>query len=595
LSYETNARTNISKFYDPVQLPGGYLFNHVDTLKLIDLYYNSKYKTGQYDVLGYRKFFYNIVKPACDIATKFIDLDTKDIILIPEGNDDELKVWFMQKKLKQWLKDTDFGSLLNEIAFDLPKYGSVVIKKGKKEWKKVNLQNLRFDTSVSSLKNSPYVYEVLSMARHEVDEMNWDTTDLYARGDDPTLLIYDCYERKGSKWKRIVYGDLYSSKKHGGINRAVESEINDKTDYYGSTILYEETVSELPYRELHWERVPGRWLGYGFVEYLEENQIATNEAENLERKGLMFTSLKLYQTRDESIGGSNILTSTQNGQILKIDSEITPISMEERNLGAFNNTRSNWVSNTERKTFTTDITTGANLPSRTPLGVANLQASLASSYFELKRENFGLFIKKLLIDDIIPSFVKENSKEHILMFAYSEQDLDLLDELIADITVGNAENDYAERTGFFPSTQQREQAKQQIKDSLRKNKNRYLTIAKDLYRNAKYFVDVLVTGEQIDNGAKSQIIQTLLTIIGQNPMALQNPVTKSLIFNLAGLGGISPADLGLMNQQSNDQQQQMQGQQGMQQQQGMQSGMGGSMAKPQPSVAGQVSSSSQVG
>ena len=98
-------------------MPGGYSHNIPETLKLIDLYYNSQFKTGKYDDLGFRKFFFNVVKPACDIATKFVDLDTKDIILTPESDQSEFKVWFLQKKLKQYLKNENFGIifLINKL------------------------------------------------------------------------------------------------------------------------------------------------------------------------------------------------------------------------------------------------------------------------------------------------------------------------------------------------------------------------------------------------------------------------------------------------------------------------------------------------
>lgn len=528
-------------------MPGGYSHYLPETLKMIDLYYNSKYKTGDKDNLGYRKFFYNIVKPTCDIATKFIDLDTKDIIVMPEGSDDELPTWFMEKKLRMWLEDNDFGCLLNEIGFNYPKYGHVVIKKGK-ELELVNIQNLRVDPAAEDLDDSPFVYELLQMTKGELMKMNWDTEELFSRGDDQTFLIYDCYEMDGDKWNRTVYGDLFSTKAQNGINRSVESEINTKNDFFGSLVLYEEEVDELPYRELKWECVPGRWLGFGFVEYLEENQVSINEAENLERKGLYFTSLKLFQTRDETVAGQNILTATQNGDILQVSSEITPIAMEERNLAAFNNTRNGWNSNTERKTFTTDITTGASLPSRTPLGVAQMQAAGASTYFELKRENFGLFIKELIMKDVIPSFVKDTRKEHVLMFAHSEKDIARLDDMIAKSLVEQATIDYAMKTGFFPSMEQRQNMEAKIKQDLSRNKNRYLKIPKDYYTNAKYHIKLNITGENVDNGAKSQVLQLALQIIGTNPQIVQNPVTKGMLFSLLSLGGISPVELGMMDE-----------------------------------------------
>src|SRR3990167_5402242 len=114
---------NLSCFYNDVRMPGDYVFNHVNTLKKIELSYNSKFEKGDKDSRGFKKYFYNINKPACDIATKFVDLDTKDIILRHELPDQEWKVWVMMHDLKGWLKKNKFGRLLNDLVFEYPKYG----------------------------------------------------------------------------------------------------------------------------------------------------------------------------------------------------------------------------------------------------------------------------------------------------------------------------------------------------------------------------------------------------------------------------------------------------------------------------------------
>lgn len=592
---DKNQRGNFQKFYDSIDMPGGYKFNHVETIKTVDLYYNSKYKSGQYDRQGYRKFFYNIVKPACDIATKFVDLDTKDITLIPTSSDDnnELFVWLMQKKLKGWLRENDFGCLLNEIGENFPKYGTVVVKVTDDGLKLVNIQNLRMDPSTRCLEESPFTYELLPMTRQEVKSMRgWNTEELFARGDDQIFEVYDMYDRTSDGWHRTIKADLFSTQNKNGINRAVESEINTRgKSFVGSVTLFEEDLIEsetsdtcpFPYRELHWEKVPGRWLGRGFVEYLEENQVAMNETENLERKGLIYTSLKLYQTRDEAIGGSNILSAAENGDIIRVQSEITPIAVEERNLAAFRSTRENWTLNTERKTFTTDITTGASLPSRTPLGVANLQASFAASYFELKRENFGLFVKELIMDDIIPGFVKENSKDHVLEFSNSEEDIDYLHKAITKIKLDIAMADYANKTGFFPSQTQLDVLKTKIQTDLNDMKYKYVEVPKNAYKGLEYKLDVNITGESIDNGTKSQVIQLALQIIGTNPGVMANPATKSMLFSLMALGGVSPVEIGMLQDQAANQPQMPQGQ----------TQVAGSMASPSP-IAGLMPNTTQA-
>jgi len=53
---------NIADFYKPIEMPGNYYFDHADTIKTVDLYYNSKFKSGNVDRSGFRKYFFNIIK-----------------------------------------------------------------------------------------------------------------------------------------------------------------------------------------------------------------------------------------------------------------------------------------------------------------------------------------------------------------------------------------------------------------------------------------------------------------------------------------------------------------------------------------------------
>lgn len=541
---DKSTRRLVQTFYDDVEMPGGWYFNQAEKIKLIDRFYNSEYKNGKYDAQGFRKFFYNIVKPTCDIATKFIDLDTRDILLTPEHANDDLRVFLMQRRLKQWLKDTDFGVLLNEITQNLPIYGHVVIKKTKEGWKNVPLQNLRNRPDADSILSQEFA-EVYSMEKAEMPSV-WNTSEL---NDDEEYLIYDCFYKYGNKWGRKVKVGLWDKTQGGTTLKGTEAELNTRTeDWTGAKIVHEEEMSRHNYREIKWEHVPGRAMGRGYVEYLEDNQIARNETENLERKSHAINSTVLFQTRDEEVAGKNILTNAKNGDILRINSEVTPVATEARNTPQYQNTRQNWDQNTSRKTFTEDITTGASLPSRTPLGVANLQASMASSFFERKREEIGLFIKRLLYDDIIPNFAKDTQKEHTMVFSCADEESQYLDDAITEAIIGEEIIKYTEKTGWHPSNEQKELLRLQVKDKMKGKKNRYLKIPAGFWKNAKYMVDINITGESSDVSVKSQLIQMVLQIAGTNPMALQDPNSRNLIFKLLNLGGISPVELGLSYQ-----------------------------------------------
>lgn len=553
-------RSNLSLFYTPVDMSGGYTFDHALTLKRIDLYYNSRFETGARDSKGFRKYFYNIVKPACDVATKFIDLDTKDIVLYSTAADQEYKVWLMERDLRQWLKNEKFGQLINELCIDYPKNGHVVVKRDKSgSWCKTNIGNLRMEPSVRCLDESSFVYEVLSMYAKDMKEMKWysEEVEAFLIGKDETepFIVYECYERNpiaGKKWKRSFRTDFLRVRtSQGGNSSTPESQINSNAKYYPGYTLYEDDMDDLPYREKKWEEIPGRWLGLGVVEYLYDNQIRANEVANLKAKGLIFTSKHVFQTPDENLG-RNILTEFDDGDILKSSTGISPVPMEERNLGAFAQEEQRWDLNSERKTFTFDISRGGELPSGTPLGVARLSAGMVSSYFDIKRENLGFFIKDLLVDDVIPSFQKQNAKEHYLKFFSSDRDIAKLHKTLTKHTIRKAILDYIMRTATVPSALAIELERKRLELTVKKKKDIYLKIPSGFYTDAKFEVDITVTGEEIDVGSKLQTLQTAMQVMGANPGIMENPATRTVLMKMLELAGVSAVELDLMNEQADE-------------------------------------------
>lgn len=545
-------RENIKAFHDPLEMPGGYSFSHVDTIKKIDAYYNGKFTTGARDSAGFTKYFYNIVKAPCDVAAKFIDLDTKDILLISERPDDERKIWFMQRDLKQWMKEQKIGKLLNTIGHDYPKYGTVVVKKvGNGKWAKVNIENLRMDTGADSLEDdSSFVYEAIRMTPRKIREMKaWDEVEVgrLLASKESDYIVYECYDVNddGKKWTRSFRAGFLNAKHGQTFQRTAESRINLGADYASGFTLFEEEVDELPYRELHWERVPGRWLGQGFVEYLFDNQVRMNELANTKAKGLHFTSLKVFQTRDDAVA-RNLLTEVENGDILKVTSEVTPVAMEERNLAHFSQEEQRWDRNSDQKTFSFDIARGDDLPSATPLGVAKLSAGMVASYFELKRENFGLFVKDVILDDVIPEFKRQNRDQHLLKFLGSDAEIQKLYDTVTEAQIQNAVVKFVLSHGTVPTPDDVAKEKQRISTEVKKKKDIFVDIPKAFYDEANYNIDVIVTGEQVDVGARMQSLQNLMTIVSSNPMILHDPSARSILFKLMELAGVSPVELGIL-------------------------------------------------
>lgn len=543
-------RNNLTSFYEPVTMPGGWRFDHVETLKFNHLYYYGKYSTGNIDSQGYYKFFHNVTKPPCDIATKFVDLDTKDIMLIPEGGSESnaMYTWLMQRELRSYLKETGFAKLMNEIAMEYPK-GHVVLKKVGEKFKKVPVVSMRMDPSCPTLEKT-WHGELHIMTLQEIEDMGWDVEQMKTRpSKSGTYDVYEFYAREGKKWRRTILAGLHDVNGSGGIYRTAESQINAGMTFLPPIAFVDDTVSRTPYRELKWEDVEGRWLGFGYPEYLRDNQIAENDAENLERKALVLKALQLYQTSDETVVGRNVLTDTQNGDILVARDMLTPVAKDNADLSAYNNTRGRTQENIERKTFTTDITTGSNLPSRTPLGVANLQASLATSYFELKRENEGLFIKDLLWEDILPGFKNKTAKEHAMDFIRNDEDRKKMEEVLTDLKTWEYRAKYLEDTSFLPTTTQIDIIWEKAQKELKGKESLSVKIPARAYLDAKNRLDITITGESVDVSARSSVLQMALQLVGSNPMALQDETMRTILFKFLELGGVNPNELNMLNTQ----------------------------------------------
>jgi len=494
-----------------------------EIIELIDLYWINKFRDGDKDANGFKKAFFNVVNYPVEVAMKMVDIDTKDIRIIAEKGQSYWPAWLFEKDLKIWMKEQKFARFLNEIVYNWPKYGTVVVKKVKDKLHLVPLQNFYIEPTAKSLENSTYIIEEHDLSTIQLEKFKgiWDDVDLAIdKSEDGHMKVYECILNiPGEPYNYWIVSDLEGE----GI-----IHIADK-------------ITDLHYKELHWDKIPGRWLGRGNVEKLFEEQIAINQNENLFRAGLRWTSKHIYQTRDETIA-SNLMTDVENGDLLIVQSEITPIAVEERNLHAYRESDAKWETNVMRKSFAYDIIRGERPPAGTPLGTAILQTKMVSGYFDLKREDLGIFLKELLFDWVIPEFKKQRKAEHILSLGeFDEFEVDKVKNLVISHRLNESILDYLQREKKLPDYEQRRILEAIIKEEVDNAKE--IVIPADFYKDLKYKIDILITSEQIDMASRLTTLQTVLQIIGSNPTILEDKRTKKIFYRLLDLAGINPMDL----------------------------------------------------
>jgi len=530
-----------------IQIVPGLSFNQYDTINKILFYYNSRYTTGDVDNDGDRKFFYNINRNPCKVFSKAIDFDTKNIRLLTLGGQSARKTWFMERDLKYWMRDIQFGKVLNKIFADLPVYGSVVVKivDGKPMF--VDLRNFVIESSADTIDEANYKTEIHSYTpddfRAVAKQMKWDeakvkeTIDLYHEMKETSHIRV--YERYGEvqdpvtdEWayKRVFLADV-------GIDE-MDQQGNTMIQHPGVELGNEEWEGH-PYREFHANKVIGRWLGIGTVEELFEPQIAQNQNTNLQNKSANWTALRIFQTRDETIN-RNLMTDAKNGEIITAESEITQINMADRNLGFFNQQDERWMRNRDELTFSYDAVQGERLPAGTPLGSAQIAVTQTLSYFELIQENIALDVKEMLYEVIIPQFEKENTAEHTLRLV--GKDLDEYVEMVKDELV-NKEIMRQAIKGNFVDSQGKEMIEVSIMAEAKQNKELSLTLPKGFYKDIKYDVDIDITGESMDTRVRNATLFAVLQAVTADPTVTQDPTKKKIVSLMLENGGVNPTDI----------------------------------------------------
>jgi hypothetical protein len=525
----------------------GLTFNQYDTIQTIHFYYNSKFKSGDTDDEGDRKYFLNINRNPCKVFSKAIDFDTKNIRLLTVGGGDPLKTWFMERDLKYWMRDQQFGKTLNRIFTELPIYGSVVLKIVDGVPYFVDLRNFALTQSADTISGANFVTEThnysVSEFRKVAKQMGW-------ADDKVKEVIQKFYQMKDTSHIRLLerYGDIETTDgdyKHMRLFIADVGidEYDQNRQMYTSqkgVELKREEWEGHPYWEFHAEKVPGRWLGIGVVETLIEPQIRVNEVSNLQSKAAYWTALRLWQTRDPAVA-RNLLTDARNGEVLSVDSEITKVDMSNSDSAYFDNETAKWMRNRDEMTFSYDVVQGERLPAGTPLGSAKLAVTQTLSYFEQIQENVAMDVKEMLFKVIIPRFQTENTKLHTLRLV--GKDLDQYVALIKNELVLKEVIRQATMQEHFPTEDEKDAIGLAIESSIKQGKEHLLDIPKGFYEGIKYDVDIDITGESVDTRVRSATRFAILQAITSDPTMLQDPVKKNILVGMAEDGGISPSEL----------------------------------------------------
>lgn len=503
----------------------GYLFNQKDTVDLIDLYYNSKYKDGQYDNDGQRKLFMNKVMFYANVAEKQTDVDVKNYNFIPDSEKDANMVWFLKRQFIVWTRENNYGQLLNDLNKDYSKYGSCVLKRVDKDVERVPIRQLLNSQDATSLKDAPldggFVAIKHMMTDTQIKKMpDWEKVKF--EGQTP---VYEFYTLCDGEY---LEGDEYEKGEDYLIVAYVAPEVGEEE----GQVLFWEEIDEVPLEEAHWDKQDGRWMGVGEVEKQFENQIAINMTENLRRKHLIWGAKKVWQTQGNAVV-KNLVKQVQDGAVLEVgaNGQIQEVPMSSQNLQEFELSKNGWIDNSDQKAFAFEVSTGESLPSGTPFRLGVVLANSAARYFELKRENFALFLYRSFFSQLIPIF-KKQTKAHNIAVANGEEGTEFIKEAIinyntnrkamAELLKGNIPT--------YPELQD------EVTREINSKPFLFTSLPDKAYDDVKFYMQLDIDNQETDTNAEMATLTTLYQVMSQKG----DPRADKVLNQILALAGKNP-------------------------------------------------------
>lgn len=525
---------------DKIEIVEGLLYSQYETLRRIEFYWNSKYTSGQTDELGRVKPFYNISKFRVNVATRATDLDIKDVKVTSDDPDDRVRSLVFNKEIYNWMKGVNFGRTLNIAGQTRAKYGGVLVKKVEKdgdldiqvvEWKNVITDQV--DIIGGTIIEKHYMSPVELANKRDV----WSNVE---------EAIKKCSGKDENKTNKIVvyevhgeFPETYSPDYENGDPYTFRKMMFILAGNEANIPLYYEEEKELPYKYLAWDKISGRGLGAGIVEDGFEAQQWTNDA-IIAEKNVMDLSGKIFiKTNSENLG-SNIHTDADSGQIFQLEDgeDANVLQLMPNSLPQFQNLVEKWNTQYERQTNTFDSVSGETLPSNTPLGSVAIQTAQASSFFDYRREEAGIFWREVFNDWILPNIAKRINREHILASDYSPEELDLIQKAFSK-TMANRKVEELMKQGKPMMKTDYATLIETLSNMIAENGNtQFLEVPKGYFTDFKPKITIDLTGESKNKQENLTSLFNVLTQIASNPALLQDPNLMQIFNQMLELSNI---------------------------------------------------------
>lgn len=568
--YATNSNYDnvISKIHEEIQcaqqdtttVTRGYTFNYLNTINKIELYYASIFIKGPRDSEGFKKLFDNISKFRVMTAARQINLGEKDVRISAVEDSAYYAAWFVQQEMMDYMRENNWGKFFNDSCERLPKYGSIIVKDVNGATELVSLraiiwdQGKKIDKSTYSDEKHEYNFDEFKIA---AKVYNWDP--------EAVAEVMDMYEEMGQDTIQVIehYGydelstldDYEDTEGVDGEDIVLSRCMVAGVEFYDSqydpgksgkkaqpTVLQHVQVDSKPYLQHDWNEEEGRSLGVGVMEDMFISQEMWNDTIHLERKALHWSTKKFWQTKDPD-APDNLFSEAHTGDVFVVNSDISPISTEERNLPQYNLVKESIKSSADNQTSTYGVITGENVRGGTAFRLGALLASAANSYFAFRREQLGLFFEKIIDEFVLPGFLKAKKKGHKFMFEGTTEQMQIVAELLINAHVNDEVQKYVKANGGkYPPLWEYQAYRAKIERRVKGKAALEINLPDSFYEIMKFKVKIDISGQRT-NEVDMQSLSTIIQLVASNPQIIQIPLIARLLEIVANEAGISPKTL----------------------------------------------------
>lgn len=551
-----------------IDLVDGLPFSQKKMIRTIEFYSNSKYLNGQKDELGREKPFFQILNAICDVENTAKDLDTKDISITSDDANHYLESFLLSKDVQVWMKEADFAKTLNDIRDKHTRYGSVLVKKCMEKGE--NGEELRLElpewknviTDQVDILNAPII-EVHHMTALDINKKtSWDEAGrkmvmdkLKGQGSTKRVPVYEIRGEFSLDAYKEVAGENVTEKDKSEYSyqlyyiAGIPVEAGKSVNFVDTLVpLYWENDTERVYKYLKRKPKDGRDFGVGVIEEGEEAQVWTNDTVLKQYRAMEYTTKVVAQSASKKLKGRNLLTETDDGTILEHEENkpITAINLlPSGGLQQYNNLITQWYDQLQKTTSAYSAQRGDTPPSGTPFRLQATILQQSSSVFKTLQQEMGIFITEIFEDWVIPYLSKKLTKEHILAYDFSPEELKEIDKRFS-VTQANRKAKEKILNGEIVTPEEYQSWLDNADEIIKQTKGkRFINIPKDFYKDLEAKVTINITGEQRNKAATLESLNSILTVVATNPALMQDPVLSQIVLKIVELSGagISPISL----------------------------------------------------